>query len=403
MQKLHISRLGLKGDGITDADQFIPFALPGEAFEGDFVKGVFKGTRLSDSPARIAPVCSHFGTCGGCALQHASDEFLAAWKAEAILRALSAQGLSAPFRPTTTSPPQSRRRATFSCRRTKKTTQVGFHKRGSEDILPLTECHLLSPDLMAAVPACQALTVLGASRKGEIKISVTQSATGLDVNVLEAKELDGPLRARLASLAGEYNLARLGWNGEQIADRTRPVQTMGKADVLPPSGAFLQATAHGQAALVAAMQEAVHGAKRVLDLFAGCGTFALPLAEHAEVHAVEGEADMLKALDTGWRFAKGLKTVTTETRDLFARPLVPQELRKFDAVVIDPPRAGAKAQMEEIAASDIRLVGAVSCNPISFARDAKILVDAGFTLDWVLPVDQFRWSGHVELAARLSR
>lgn len=403
MQELHISRLGLKGDGITENEQFIPFALPGERFKGEFVNGAFKGERLTDSADRIKPVCRHFGTCGGCALQQASDSFLADWKAEIIQRALKAQGIEAPFRPTTTSPPKSRRRATFSARRTKKTTQIGFHKRGAEDILPIEECHLLAPEIMATLPACHALTGLGTSRKGEIKISVTQSATGPDVNVIGAKQLDGPLRARLAGLANEFNLGRLNWNSEQIADRTRPVQAMGKANVLPPAGAFLQATAHGQASLVAAMQEAVLGAKRVVDLFAGCGTFALPLSEHAEVHAVESEAEMLKALDTGWRFTKGLKTVTTETRDLFARPLVPLELRKFDAVVIDPPRAGAKAQMEEIVKSEIRRVGAVSCNPISFARDAKILIDGGFTLDWVLPVDQFLWSGHVEMAARFSR
>ena len=187
------------------------------------------------------------------------------------------------------------------------------------------------------------------------------------------------------------------------SDRKRPVQTLGQAEVLPPMGAFLQATPQGQAALVAAMQEVVGGAKRVVDLFAGCGTFALPLAECAEVHAVESVPEMLKALDAGWRFAKGLKTVTTEKRDLFMRPLLPIELRKFDAAVIDPPRAGAKAQTEQIVASDIRLVGAVSCNPVSFARDVKIMVDGGFTLDWVKPVDQFRWSGHVELAAKFSR
>jgi len=336
-------------------------------------------------------------------LQHASDAFLADWKAETIARALMAQGLAAPFRPTQTSPAKSRRRATFSARRTKKTTQVGFHKRGSEDILPLTDCHLLAPELLAALPACHALAGIGASRKGEIKISVTRSDAGMDVDVRGAKPLDGPLRARLAALAGTHDLARLGWNDEQIADRKRPTQAMGKARVLPPSGAFLQATAQGQAALVAAMRDAVSGAKRVVDLFAGCGTFALPLAEQSEVHAVESEAGMLQALDTGWRFAEGLKTVTTEARDLFSRPLVPLDLRKFDAVVIDPPRAGAKAQMQEIAESNIALVGAVSCNPVSFARDAKILVEAGFTLDWVLPVDQFRWSGHVELAAKFSR
>ncbi len=403
MPEFRITRLGLKGDGITEDDQYIPFALPGEVFEGAFENGVFKGTRLVDSEDRTPPPCPHFGTCGGCALQHASDSFLAAWKAEAITRALHAQGISAPFRPIASSPAQSRRRATFSARRTKKTTQVGFHKRGSAEIFPIQQCDLLKPELLAGLPACHALAGLGASRKAEIKISVTDSAAGLDVDVRDAKPLDGPFRARLATLASELALARLNWNGEQIADRTRPVQPMGRASVLPPSGAFLQATPHGEAALVAAMHEAMAGAKRIADLFAGCGTFALPLAEQAEVHAVEGETDMLQALDAGWRFATGLKTVTTETRDLFRRPLVPLDLKRYDAVVIDPPRAGAAAQMAEIAASDICLVGAVSCNPVSFARDAKTLIDAGFTLDWVQPIDQFRWSGHVELAAKFSR
>lgn len=403
MPEFHITRLGLKGNGITDDDRFIPFSLPDETFSGSFENGAFVGERLTGSSARVTAPCPHFGTCGGCALQHASNEFLATWKTETITRALQAQGMEAPFRPIATSPPNSRRRATFSARRTKKTTQIGFHKRSSAEVFPIEQCHLLKPEIMAALPACHALAGLGASRKGEIKISVTHSANGPDINVIDAKPLDGPLRARLATLANELTLARLCWNDEQIADRTRPVQPMGKANVLPPSGAFLQATPEGESTLVAAMQEAVTGAKRIADLFAGCGTFTLPLAEQAEVHAVEGEADMLKALDAGWRFAQGLKTVSTEARDLFSRPLVPLELKQYDAVVIDPPRAGAAAQMAEIAASNIRLVGAVSCNPVSFARDAKTLTDAGFTLDWLLPVDQFRWSGHVELAAKFSR
>jgi len=403
MPEFTITRLGLKGDGIAGSDIFAPFTLPGETVLGEVANGQLSGARTSDSPDRVAPVCPHFGTCGGCTLQHASDTFLAAWKTETIARALAAQGLQADFRPVDTSPPGSRRRATFSARRTKKTTQIGFHQRGSGEIFALKECPLLMPEILESLPACHALTGIGTSRKGEIKISVTQSAVGPDIDIREAKELDGPLRARLAALATEFDLARLSWNGEQIADRKRPVQSMGKAQVLPPAGAFLQATPQGQAALVAAMLEAVKGAKRVVDLFAGCGTFALPLAEQAEVHAVEGLPEMLQALDTGWRFASGFKTLTTEARDLFTRPLLPIELRRFDAVVIDPPRAGAKAQMAEIVASGIRLVGAVSCNPVSFARDAKILTEGGFTLEWVKPVDQFRWSGHVELAAKFSR
>ncbi len=404
MAKYTVERLGLKGDGIIAGDIFAPFTLPGEIVEGEVKNGQLEiAARLSDSEARVQPACRHFGSCGGCALQHGSDEFLARWKREIIERALAAQGVEADIRPTITSPTHSRRRATFSARRTKKTTQVGFHKRGSAEIFNLIECPLLVPEILSALPACHALAGLGASRTAEIKISVTHSPAGQDLQVRDAKALDGPLRARLATLATEHNLARLSWNEELVADRKRPVQAMGKAQILPPSGAFLQATAHGQAALVAAMQEAVSGAKRVADLFAGCGTFSLPLAEQAEVHAVEGLPDMLKALDAGWRHAQGLKTLTTEARDLFSRPLVPLELKHFDAVVVDPPRAGAKTQIAEIVTSGIRQVGAVSCNPVSFARDAKALIEGGFTLDWVQPVDQFLWSGHVELAARFSR
>lgn len=404
MPEIKIVRLGLKGDGVTEDGRFIPFSLPGEVYDAPSgADDLSTAQRRTCSDARIAPVCPHFGTCGGCALQHASAGFLAEWKRDTIAFALKAQALETTFRPIAASPPYSRRRATFSARRTKKTTQVGFHLRATDTVLPLETCHLLKPDLMAALPACHALAGLGASRKGEIKITLTHSSAGPDIAVFGAKPLDGPLRAGLASLANAHAIARLCWNGEPIADRSRPVQIMGKARVLPPSGAFLQATDEGEATLVSSMREAVAGARSVVDLFAGCGTFTLPLAEQATVHAVEGEAEMLEALNQGWRFAEGLKTVSTEPRDLFRRPLVPSELSRYDAVVIDPPRAGAKAQIEEIAASGITLVGAVSCNPVTFARDARILVDAGFSLDWVQPVDQFLWSGHVELAARFSR
>ena len=256
---------------------------------------------------------------------------------------------------------------------------------------------------MAAIPALEQLTVTGASRKAEVAFTLTQSSGGVDVAASGGKPVDGPLRIALSTLVEKFQLARLSWDGEQIAQRQPPLQTFGKASVLPPPGAFLQATADGEAALLRAVRAAVGPAKHVADLFAGCGTFALPLAETAEVHAVEGDAAMLAALDRGWRHAIGLKRVTTEPRDLFRRPLLPDELKSYDAVVIDPPRAGAEAQMIELARSGISRVAAVSCNPVTFARDAKILTDAGFTLAEVALVDQFRWSPHVELVARFAR
>ena len=203
-------------------------------------------------------------------------------------------------------------------------------------------------------------------------------------------------------LTEAHGLSRLTWNGEIVALRAQPMLRFGRANVPLPYGAFLQATAEGEAALLAAVTETVAKARRITDLFAGIGTFALPLALTAEVHAVEGEAAMLMALDKGFRMAEGLKRVTHEVRDLYRRPLEPDEFKGIDAVVIDPPRAGAEAQSHTLAKSKVPVIASVSCNPATFARDAKILIAGGYRLDWVQPVDQFRWSSHVEIAARFT-
>lgn len=404
---LTIDRLGHLGDGIArgpDGPVFIPGLLPGEE-----VEGTLQGDRLIDarivtpSPDRKKPPCPHARTCGGCLMQHASDPFVAAWKEGIVRGALSGQGLEAPFRPTHTSPPNSRRRATLAARKTKGGALIGFHARGSDLIIPVPNCHLLHPDLLATLPALEALTRTGGSRTTELALTVTQSLAGPDVAVAGGKELDGALRMELARIAESHGLARLTWGGETVALRTAPMQRFGKALVAPPPGAFLQATPQGEAALLAAVTDAVGDARRIADLFAGCGTFALPLAERAEVLALEGDAPMTAALEKGWRATPGLKKVVTETRDLFRRPLEPDEFKGIDAVVIDPPRAGAEAQFATVARSTVPVIAAVSCNPVTFARDARTLVNAGWRLDWVQVVDQFRWSAHVELAARLSR
>ena len=407
MQSFTIKRLGHQADGIADGpngDIYVPFTLPGEV-----VQGVLSGDRLTDmrvltsSPDRIKPPCVHFKTCGGCALQHVSDAFLATWKIEVVKTALTAQGLSARFLPIETSPPQSRRRATFSARRTKKGTMVGFHGRASDSLVEISGCQLLHPDLIAGLPAFAAITRIGATRSASISLAVTQSENGLDVDVKQAKPTDGPMLMELGALTERLKLARLSWNGETIASRIAPTQRFQTATVTPPPDAFLQATAHGQAALTKAVLAAIGPAKRVADLFAGCGTFTLPLAKLAEVHAVESDAAALAALDVGWRKAVGLKTITTQTRDLFRRPLEPSELDRFDAVVLDPPRAGAKAQVEALATSKVPCIAAVSCNPVTFARDAATLIAGGYRLDWVQVVYQFRWSPHVELVGSFTR
>ncbi len=402
-----VERLGHLGDGIAPGPEgalFVPGALPGET-----VSGIPDGERLREvrivtpSPDRIRPPCRHFKSCGGCTLQHATDALLADWKIAIVRQALGAQQLDAPVTMAAVSPPRSRRRAVLAGRRTKKGAMVGLHGRASGTIVEIPDCQLLHPDLVAAIPALQALVLAGASRKGELALALTRSETGVDVAVTGGKTLDAALQAALADIARAHDLARLTWDGDTVVTRRAPAQRFGPAQVVPPAGAFLQATEDGQRALVAQVLHLAEGAKNVVDLFAGCGTFSLPLAATARVHAVEGDATMLAALDLGWRHASGLKPLTTETRDLFRRPLLGRELDAFDLAVIDPPRAGASAQVAELANSAISRIVHVSCNPATFARDARSLADAGFTLGPVAVVDQFRWSPHVELVAELRR
>ena len=410
--KLTIDRLGHHGDGIAMAGEgagklvpvYAPGCLPGEEVEGDLVKDTLTNIRiLTPSPNRVKPPCSHARSCGGCLMQHASDGFVAEWKQGIVVGALAAQGLSATFRPMAISPAQSRRRATLSARKTKGGVLMGFHARASDTLVPVPNCQLLHPDLMASLPALEALIKLGGSRTVEVQLTVTRSLAGADVAVTGGKPLDAPMQMEMARLCEAHKIARLTWNGETVALRAAPVQRFGRALVAPPPGAFLQATAEGEAALLQAVALAIGSARKVVDLFAGAGTFSIPLAERAEVHAVEGEAAMIAALEKGARNAEGLKRLTTETRDLFRRPLEPDEFKGVDAVVIDPPRAGAEAQVAVLAKTAVPVIAYVSCNPATFARDARVLVEAGYRLDWVQVVDQFRWSAHVELAARFSR
>lgn len=385
---------------IAEGDTPLPRVLPGEEVEIVEDGGV---RILTPSPDRVSPPCAHFKRCGGCAMQHASDAFVAQWKQNVIVAALQAQGMSTEIRPIITSPAQTRRRAKLTGRRTKKGALVGFHARASHDLIAVPDCLLLTPALMAAMPAFAALTDCAATRKSTVALTVTESAAGVDVLVETDKPLTADLRVTLAALANAHRLARLVWNTEPVVTPAPPMQDFAGVAVLPPPGAFLQATKAGEQALQQSVAEIVAGASRIIDLFAGCGTFALPLAQSARVHAVEGAAQMLGSLDAGWRGGAGLRQVTTETRDLFRNPVLAEDLRPYQAAVIDPPRAGASAQVAEIAASELAVVAMVSCNPVSFARDAAKLTAAGFRLDWVQPVDQFRWASHVELVAAFTR
>lgn len=410
MSRWQIERLGRKGDGVAiPADgaagqprALAPLTLPGELIEGAAVDGRIAAPRiLAPSADRVRPACSHFRACGGCSLMHGSEDFLREWKIGVVRQALAAQGLAAPVAGLHVSPPRSRRRAVLSGRRTKKGALLGFHARASEVIVDIADCHVLRPAIQDALPLLREMVVAGTSRAGALSLCVTETPAGLDVAVTGGKPMQPALFQTLAALADKGDLARLSW-GDQSITRRPPLLTMGRAQVLPPPGGFLQATAEGEAALTAAIRDMTAGAARVLDLFAGCGTFSLPLAEQAEIHAVEGLAAPLDALTAAARRAPGLRRITTQTRDLARRPLLPDELR-HDAIVIDPPRAGAEVQARQIAASDAARLAWVSCDPVTFARDARILAEAGLEITRLYVIDQFRWSPHVETVAEIRR
>lgn len=385
---------------VDDGRTLLPRVLPGEE-----VAVAQDGTVriITPSADRVAAPCKHFKTCGGCAMQHANDAFVANWKLEIVQRAMAAQRIETVYRDVLTSPVNSRRRAKLAGKRTKSGAMLGFHAKGTNTLIPVPECKLLTLGLMSQFPMLEELVVVAASRKAEIALIVTETAVGLDIVVDTEKPLTPELRTELAVFAQTHAIARLVWVDEPVVTMQPPVQYFGATAVIPPAGAFLQATKHGEESLLGAVQEITANANRIVDLFAGSGTFTLPLSARAEVHAVEGEVEMIKALDRGWREGKGLKRVTSETRDLFRRPLEPDELRKFDAAVIDPPRAGAEAQIATLADSEIKVIAMVSCNPVTFARDAVTLQNAGFTLNWVQVVDQFRWSAHVEVVGSFTR
>ena len=400
MTTLRIEALGAGGDGVAGDGTFVARALPGEVVEGTPTDGRLDAPRIvTPSPDRVAPPCPHFKRCGGCALQHAADPLVATWKADRVRTALAQRGLPAEIAGVATSPPNSRRRAALTGRRTKKGATVGFHVRRSEEVVAIPGCTLLLPQIVERLPVLETVARLAAPRGGSVGLHVTWSDAGLDLVVADAKPATPDLLAQIAAL----DLARVTWNGEPLLLARAPARRMGAATVTPPPGAFLQATDHGEAALRAAVRHATAGATRIADLFAGIGTFALPLAATARVDAYEGDRALTCALATGADTAPSLKPVTATPRDLFRDPLTPAELAPYDAVVIDPPRAGAQAQIAQLADSPVPTIAHVSCNPATFARDASALVDAGYRMGPIAVVDQFRWSPHVELVAPFTR
>jgi 23S rRNA (uracil1939-C5)-methyltransferase len=411
VERLEIKRLGRRGDGIADTPAgplYVPYVLPGETAEVDVWPGHPDRRRLVRvdvaSPERVAPICPHFGTCGGCALQHWDTARYRDWKRGLVVEALAWAGIDTSVDEVIDAHGEGRRRAVFHARRGQRDVlEVGFAALRAHQLVAIDRCPVLASSLDGAIAAAWAVAeVLEPTRK-PLDIQVTASEVGLDIDVRGSGPLSPARVTELAQVGERLKLARLTRHGELVAQRAPPTLVIGRARVALPPGCFLQATAAGEAALAALVTESCGEPNQVADLFAGVGPFALRLAERMRVTAVDSDQAAIAALKRAAETTAGLKPVATEVRDLFRRPLISAELKRYDCVVFDAPRQGAEAQARALAASAVPLIIAVSCNPTTFARDARILIDGGYRLTRVTPVDQFRYSFHVELVGRFER
>lgn len=405
-ETVRIITLGHRGDGVAQTDSgriYVAYTLPGE--EVEVVRAGARGRPfriLSSSPDRIAPICRHFTNCGGCALQHMAPDAYLAWKRKVVADAFAQLGMAASVAPVVPIVTKSRRRAIFSAIKTSKGVVLGFHRKGAEEIVAVEECPILVPEIAGRLETFRQIAALTLGRT-QARVIVVAADNGLDVAIENGRRLGRAEIEPLGKVAADLTLARLTVDGAQIFLNRRPEIRAGDLSLLPIPGGFVQASADAEAALAGAVVDHVGKTTRVADLFAGIGTFALRLARTAAVTAVDGSAELVAAIEAAANAAQGLKPVSVRKRDLFRNPLAPAELDPFGAVIFDPPAAGARAQAEAIAASQVPKVVAVSCNPATLARDARILIDGGYRLVRVLPVDQFLFSADIEVVATFER
>lgn len=410
-ERLIIDHVGHFGDGVAVSGGetlYVPYALGGETV--DVLPSPGHPDRralahvVTTSPQRIDPFCPHFGTCGGCAIQHWQDDAYRNWKRQLVVDTLNHAGIGCEVLELIDAHGTGRRRMTLHARQSQQgILRVGFAAAGRHEIIAIDHCPILDPAMHGAIEAANDIAELLRPVSKPLDIQITAADNGLDVDVRGSGPLGTALLSALSKLAEKHNLARLTRHGELVIMRKPPVVRVGKAQVTLPAGSFMQPTAVGEETLAALAFERCKGAKHIADLFCGFGPFAFRLAEKFKVAAFDSDAAAVTALQNAVKLTQGLKPIKAEARDLFRRPLMPQELRDYDCVVFDPPRQGAQAQSQQLAASKIALAVAVSCNPATFARDARILIDGGFKIDSVTPVDQFRHTPHVELVARFRR
>jgi len=404
-ETLTITSLGHEGDGIAETASgrkvFVPFTLPGEVVtaEVDGERGHLVSI-VTPSPDRVEPPCRHFTVCGGCTMQHWAPEKYQAWKRDLVVHAFAQRGIETEIDPLVPLAPHTRRRAVFTLARGDKGLALGFNKRESHDVLAIEECPLLVPEIETRLDKLAALANRLVDQGKRARMTVVATDTGLDVSLEGARKPGRADYEALGRAATDGAICRLTVDGAEIVMSRMPELRTDPVVLYPSPGGFLQATAPSERVMADLVDQAVGKAGGpVLDLFSGIGTFTLKLARRFPVLAVEGETKLLEALDRSMRFSTGIRAVTTRRRDLFLNPMVPVELKPYKAVVFDPPRAGAKAQAEALAKSDVAKIVGVSCNPATLARDARILIDGGYKLTRVTPVDQFLWSGHVEVVA----
>ncbi len=406
-RELTVSELGHRGDGIARTDTgpiYVAGALPGEVVRARVENGrALDPVIETPSKDRRQPVCKHYDACGGCSLQHLAEEPYLAWKRDLVTNALGDRGIEFAVSNTIAATAGGRRRAVLTATRAGRHTLLGYHEKASHRLVDIEECPVLDPAIVSALPGLKALAAEVLPKKGELRLTVLCTTTGLDVAIDKADKGYERKIPGLSQKTVDFGLARLSVNGEVILEVRPPLLDMGGIGLVAAPGGFTQATLSAEQTLSRLVMAGVGKAKKVADLFSGAGTFALRLARSANVHAVEGDAAAIAGFDKALRKSQGLKKVTFERRDLYRRPLVRDELEAFDAVVFDPPRAGAQAQAEQLALSKVRTILAVSCNPATLARDLRILIDGGYVLQSVTPVDQFHYSPHIEAVALLRR
>ena len=407
--RLTIERLGRRGEGVALQDGepvYVPYALPGETVlaerDGERAQVIEILSRRAD---RVPPICPYYGTCGGCAVQTLPFAEYAAWKRGLLVTALARAGLDVAVEALVDAHGLGRRRATFHARldESRSPPRVGFMQARAHRIVDLEVCPILAPAMGGALAAARGIAVILSSSGKPLDLLVTATDAGLDLDFRGLGKADEAQQRALVAAAGRLGLARLSNHGETLIERQSPVLRMGQAMLTLPPGAFLQATVAGEEALASRVLAAVGTARKVADLFCGVGTFALRLASGRAVEAYDTEPRAIAALTRAAQGTIGLRQPRAQTRDLFLRPLSAAELAGFDAVVFDPPRAGALAQSAELAKSSVPTVVAIACDPGTFARDAATLVAGGYTIESVVPIDQFRYASHVEVVAVFRR